>query len=91
MRKMMTREVTKTTVKVGKLEMVDGQPQAVTLPDEVIIGNVTLEKAQKQLNKKYGEPVTVFAVEPDTTTYEMPVDDFIKFATIKVDKQEESA
>lgn len=88
MRKMMSREVTKTTVKVGKLEMVDGQPQAVTLPDEVLLGNVSLEKAQKQLNKKYGEPVTVFEVIPDTTVYEMPVEEFIKYATVKEDTKE---
>lgn len=88
MRKMMTKEVTKTNVKVGKLEMVDGQPQAVALPDEIILGNVSLEKAQKQLNKKYGEPVTVFSVEPDTTIYEMAVEDFIAHATIKEPKED---
>lgn len=88
-RKMMTREVTKTTVKVGKLEMVDGQPQAVSLPEEVLLGNVSLEKAQKELNKKYGQPVTVFEVVPDTETYEMPVEEFISLAKVKEDQPKE--
>lgn len=82
-RKMMTKEVTKTVVKVGKLEMVDGQPHATQLPDETIIGNVSMEKAQKLMNKKYNEHVTVFSVEPDTTVYEMEVEEFIKLASVK--------
>lgn len=89
MRKMMTKEVTKTTVKVAKMEMVDGLPQAVQLPDEIILGNVTLEKAQKQVNKKYDHPVTVLTVEADTIVYELPVDEFIKIATVKVEEPAE--
>lgn len=82
-RKMMTKEVTKTVVKIGKLEMVDGQPQATQLPDETLIGNVNMEKAQKLMNEKYNEHVTVFTVEPDTTVYEMEVEEFIKLASVK--------
>lgn len=89
MRKMMTKEVTKTTVKVGKLEMVDGQPKAVQLPNEVLLGNVSMEKAQRKLNKKFGEPVTVFSVEADTTVYEMPVEQFIEIASVKEDSQDQ--
>ena len=81
-RKMMTKEVTKTVVKIGKLEMVDGQPQAIQLPDETLIGNINMEKAQKLMNKKHGT-VTVFSVEPNTTIYEMEVEEFIKLASIK--------
>lgn len=88
MRKMMTKEVTKTTLKLAKMEMVDGQPQAIALPDEVLLGNVSLEKAQKEMNKKYGEPVTVFEVSPDTQVYELEVEEFIKVARIKEPKQE---
>lgn len=86
----MTKEVTKTTVKVAKMEMVEGNPQAVTLPDEILLGNVSLEKAQKDVNKKYGHPVTVFGVEADTTIYEMPVEEFIKYASIKLDSETET-
>lgn len=83
MRKMMTKEVTKTTVKVAKMSVENGVPVAVALPDEIILGNVTTEKAQRILNKKYNEPVTVFEVIPTTNIYEMAVEEFIKHATIK--------
>jgi hypothetical protein len=89
MRKMMTKEVTKTIVKLGKLEMVEGSPQAVMLPDEVILGNVSVEKAQRILNKKFETPVTIFGVSADTEVYEMAVEDFIKVATIKTEEVEE--
>lgn len=91
MRKTMTKEVTQTTVKVAKMEMVNGKPEAVELPDEVILGNVSMERAQRILNKKYGEPVTVFAVQPDTKVYELEVEEFIKVARVKEDEKEKAA
>lgn len=69
------------------MELVDGMPKAVELPDEVLLGNVSMEKAQRLLNKKYGEPVTVFSVEPETLVYELPVEEFIKIAKVKEVKQ----
>lgn len=92
MRKMMSKEVTKTAVKIAKM-IVDGKgmPKAEPLQDEVLIGNVSLEKAQKEINKKFpGQAVTVFAVEPSTEVYQMAVEDFIKHATLKVDGESES-
>lgn len=86
-RKMMTKEVTTTTVKLGKIEMVDGSPSVVTLPDEVILGNCSPEKAQKLMNKKHGV-VTVFEVIADTKVYEMDVTEFIKVATLKDTEKE---
>ena len=85
-RKMMTKEVTTTTVKIGKIEMVNGTPNVVMLPEEKINGNINLEKAQKLMNKKHGV-VTVFEVVPETQTYEMDVMEFIKVATLKVKKE----
>ena len=82
-RKMMTKEVTTTTIKLGKIEMVNGTPNVVTLPDEKINGNITLEKAQKLMNNKHGV-VTVFEVVPETQVYEMDIMEFIKVATLKV-------
>lgn len=82
-RKMMSKEVTKTTVKAGKIEMENGIPNVVELPKEIIIGNVSLERAQKELNKKYGEPITIFEVQPDTTTYELSVEKFLEIASVK--------
>lgn len=82
LRKTMQKEITKTTVKLAKMDLQDGQPVAVPLPDETLLGNVSLENAQKQMSKKH-QGATVFSVEPDTVVYEMSVEDFIKYATIK--------
>lgn len=82
LRKMMQKEITKTNVKLAKMDLQDGQPVAIPLPDETLLGNVSLEKAQKEMSKKH-QGATVFSVEPDTVTYEMSVEDFIKHATIK--------
>ena len=85
-RKMMTKEVTTTTIKLGKIEMVEGTPKAVNLPDEIVLGNCSPEKAQKLMNKKHGV-VTVFEVVPETQVYEMDVMEFIKVAKLKVKKE----
>jgi hypothetical protein len=82
-RKMMQREVTTTFVKVAMIEVVDGEPKMVTLPDEELVGNVSMEHAQRKLNKKYGQPVTILELQPDTKVYEMPLEEFIQQATIK--------
>ena len=86
-RKMMTKEVTTTTVKIGKIEMINGTPNVVMLPEEKINGNVALEKAQKLMNKKHGV-VTVFEVVPETQVYEMEVMEFIKVASLKKTEKE---
>lgn len=85
MRKMMSKEVTKTTVKIARMEVVDGKPVATTLADEILLGNVGLEKAQKAVTKKHGAGVSVFQVVPSTEVYELEVDEFIKIAKIKVE------
>lgn len=82
-RKMMSREITTTTIKLAKMEVIDGQPQAVSLEDEILVGNIMLEKAQKEMKKKHGEGVTVFTRIPNTQIYEMTVEDFLKFASVK--------
>lgn len=84
MRKKMTKEITHTTVLVAKIgQDVNGLPVAEHLPELVLIGNVSAEKAQKAASKKYGSNASVFKVEATTETYEMDVEDFLKYATIK--------
>lgn len=82
MRKTMTKEVTKTTVTIGRIIKVEGLPTLENLPSVIMIGNVSLEKAQKEVNKGVAIPVTVFGVEPTTEMYEMDVELFIKHATL---------
>lgn len=84
MRKMMTKEVTKTTVKLAKMEVVNGVPSAKVLEDKILLGNVSHESAQKQVTKELGQGVTVLSVQADTLVYELPVEKFLEIATLKV-------
>ena len=89
LRKTMSREVTKTTVKVAKMVVAEnGLPVAEPLEDVILIGNVSMEKAQRAVNKSHEGSVTVFGVETETQVYEMAVEDFIKHATLKVQEPE---
>lgn len=87
-RKFMTRDVTKTTVKIAKIEMIDGLPQAVELPDEVLIGNVNEERAAGTLKTKFDHPITVLGVEPNTEKYRMSVEDFLKHAEVVTEDEQ---
>jgi hypothetical protein len=89
MRKMMTKEVTSTIVKVAKIDMVGGLPQAVELEPVILLGNIDSEKAQKLVSKSHGAGVTVLSVEADTKVYQAPVTEFLKIATLKVDEETE--
>lgn len=90
MRKMMTKEVTSTIVKVAKIDMVDGQPKAVELEPIILLGNIDSEKAQKIVAKQHGVGVTVLSVEADTKVYQAPVTEFLKIAELKVDEESET-
>ena len=87
-RKTMVKEVTHTTLKVARMEVENGSPKAISLPDVTLIGNVNLEKAQRHALKEIGKNVTVFEVIPETIKYEMPVEDFIKYASVKEEPEE---
>ena len=89
-RKMMTKEVTHTTVKSANMVIGEnGQPVVEAVEDQTFIGNVSVGHAQRLINKKFPDSKPkVFAVEPKTEVYEMPVEDFIKLATIKVETPE---
>jgi len=90
MRKTMTKEVTKTVVKVTEVKSVDGQPVAERLEDVTLLGNVSLEKAQRIVAKEFaGRNVTVFEVETNTQVYELPVEEFIEIARVKEDSKDE--
>jgi hypothetical protein len=90
MRKNMSKEVTKTTVQIARMVTDEnGMPKAERLEDEILLGNVSQEKAQKLIQKDKDFPVTVFGVQADTVTYEMPVEEFIKLAKVKEDVESE--
>jgi hypothetical protein len=83
-RKMMTKEITKTTVRIAKMQVENGEVKIVKLPEETLVGNVKQETAQKLLNKKFGEPIAILEIFAETTVYEAPVEEFLKIATIRV-------
>lgn len=87
MRKTMTREITRTTIKIAQMSMEDGTPVAVALDDDVMLGNIKIERAQREVQKKHDSPVTVLQVIPETTVYEMPIETFIDNATVKQEEQ----
>lgn len=91
MRKIMSKEVTKTVVKAAKMVVVDGLPVAEPIQDEVLLGNVSLESAQRILTKKHGKGVTVFDVAADTNVYEMEVERFIELADLKEEDEQLAA
>lgn len=88
-RKMMTKEVTFTTVKASKMAIENGTPVALPLEDEIILGNVTLEVAQRHIEKKHGKGSLVFEVIADTKVYEMSVEEFMKVASVKEEEKQE--
>jgi hypothetical protein len=89
MRKMMTKEVTKTTVRIAKMQVDNGEVKIVKLPEEILVGNVKQEQAQKMLNKKFGEPIAILEIFAETEIYELPVEDFLKIATLRQPEQAE--
>ena len=90
-RKYITREITKTTVKVARMEVQDGKPVAVPMEDETIVGNVSVEQAQRQIKKKLGDGVTVFGVQANTEKYKMAVADFLQLATLVTDENSDDS
>lgn len=90
--KFVNREITHTTVKLSRIEMVDGHPQAKELPDEKLTGNVPLDKAQSHMNFKFRgqKPVTVVQVIPETTKFRMPLDRFMKLAEVVTEGTDDS-
>lgn len=88
-RKMMTKEVTTTLVKASKMVVENGLPSAQPLEEKTLLGNVSLEQAQRIMEKEHGKGVLVFEVQADTKTYEMSVEEFIKVATLKAEEKQE--
>ena len=88
-RKMMTKEITKTTVRIAKLSVVNGEPKMEKLPELILPGNVKQEQAQKLVNKQYGQPIAILEIFAETQIYEASVEDFLKIAKIRQPEQAE--
>lgn len=87
MRKTIVRTMATSTINAFSLTMVDGQPKVENLEPITVMGKATEKEGLKALKEKYGKncPITIGSIDVKEDTYEISVDDFIKYAT-KVDK-----
>lgn len=89
MRKTIVRTMATSTITAYTVEMVNGAPVAKALDPIVIMGKAKEKDALKAVKEKYGTvAVTIGEIKVDEATYEISVDDFMKYAT-KVDDNAE--
>jgi hypothetical protein len=83
----MTKEVTTTTIKSGKIIISpEGKPEVNPMQDIIVLGTLSEAKAHKTVYKKYGAGTTIYDVQEETKTYRMKVEDFIKVAELITDE-----
>lgn len=82
------REITVTKVTAAKMNLVEGAPVAEQLEPITLVGNLSLEKANKEVKKIYGDGATAFTVEANTHKYRIPTDVFIQHAEVVTEEQE---
>lgn len=81
MRRYTTKEVTFTRFDVAKIVVDNGTPFVEQLPEEVLIGNITEERALKIMKEKYGEGIKIYNIETYKRKFKMSIYDFIMNAT----------
>lgn len=90
MRKTICRTMATSTIKAFTLEMVDGLPVAKALDPVVVMGKAKEKDALKAVKDAHGvTAVTIGEIQIEEATYEISVDDFMKYAK-KVEKTEET-
>lgn len=92
MRKTICRTMSTSTINAFKLEVVDGKPEAKALDPITIMGKAKEKDALKALKEVHGDKqgITIGSIEVSEDTYEISVDDFLKYAT-KVTKDSEGS
>lgn len=89
MRKTIVRTMATSTITAYTVEMVNGAPVAKALDPIVIMGKAKEKDALKAVKEKHGTvAVTIGEIKVEEATYEISVDDFMKYAT-KVDDNTE--
>jgi hypothetical protein len=81
MRKMITRTITATTIQSAILGFKEGKPVLTENLPITVNGTLDNEKATKEVRKVYGENAVVSEVVATNSTYEISVEDFIKYST----------
>lgn len=83
MRKTIVRTMATSTINAFHLEVVNGKPEAKALDPITVMGKAKEKDALKALKDKYGtvQGITIGSIEVSEDTYEISVDDFVKYAT----------
>ena len=90
MRKTIVRTMATSTITAYTIEMVDGKPEAKALDPVTVMGKAKEKDALKAIKEVHGvTAVTIGEIQIDEATYEISVDDFVKYAK-KVEKTEET-
>ncbi len=82
MRKTIVRTMATSTINAFKLEIVNGKPEAKTLDPVTVMGKAKEKDAMKALKEKYGNlnGITIGSIDVSEDTYEISVEDFVKYA-----------
>ncbi len=87
MRKTIVRTITTTTIKSANVVFEKGVPVAKENPVIVLNGTIEGDKVLKEVRKTYGDYAQVIDTKEDSNTYEISVEDFIKYAKIVEPKE----
>ena len=91
MRKTIVRTMATSTITAYTVEMENGLPVAKALDPIVIMGKAKEKDALKAVKEQYGKvAVTIGEIKIEEATYEISVDDFMKYAT-KIEQGTEQA
>ena len=91
MRKTIVRTMATSTIKAYTVEMENGLPVAKALEPITIMGKAKEKDALKAVKEQYGKvAVTIGEIQIEEATYEISVDDFMKYAKkVEADKAQE--
>lgn len=81
MRKTIVRTITFTTIQSAKVGFEKGLPVITPNAPLTINGIIADDKALKEVRKSYGESSQITDISTTDNTYEISVEDFIKYAT----------
>lgn len=83
MRNTITRTMATSTINAYKLSIADGKPVIENLDPVVIMGKAKEKDAMKALKKVHGDlsGITIGSIDVAEDTYEISVEDFVKYAT----------
>lgn len=84
MRKHITRTLTRASITAYTVAMVDGKPEAQTLPVVEAWGNVSEKEAIKAVQDVYGKnmAITIGGIVFEDVTYRIDIDKFVANAEI---------